>query len=119
MCIDKSLSNNSHITRGNICDSSWVDYDNIDCEYVLPYSEDTSNIISKEDFSIMQLNVRGILSKEDSLNRLLTHMRGENKVNVIVLNETWLRKDTQNKVSLPGYNLEHKIRKGKKGEGLV
>ena len=36
-------------------------------------------------------------------------------MSVLALNETWLRKDTINKIKLPGYNLEHKIRKGRRG----
>ena len=117
MCVVDVNRDNCNATRGNISDAVCVDFDSIDCEYVLPYLEDTSNIIGHKDFSIMQLNVRGLISKEDSLNRLLTHIK--NKVNVIALNETWLRKDTQNKINLPGYNLEHKIRKGKKGGGVT
>ena len=114
MWIDNSNSNFLHTIRGNLSESVCIDYDSIECEYVLPYTEDTSNIISNKDFSIMQLNVRGLMSKEESLNRLLTHIGGKNKVNVLAVNETWLRKETQNKISFSGYNSEHKIRTGKK-----
>ena len=36
-----------------------------------------------------------------------------------MLNETWLRKDNINKVSLPGYTILSKERVGKKGGGIA
>ena len=91
----------------------------MDCEYVDSYSSTIKNIIGANDFSIMQFNVRGIISKEDELNRLLNNIGSTNKVSVIALNEIWLRRDTQNKIKLTGYNLEHKIRKGRQGGGVT
>ena len=39
-------------------------------------------------------------------------------MSVLALHETLLRKDTQNKIKIPGYNLEHRIRKGRQGGGV-
>ena len=91
------------------------DSDIVECEYMDSDSPRLGNILSNDDFSIMQLNIRGIRSKEDELNRLLNNIGSSNKVSVLALNETWLRRDTKNKIKLPGYNLEHKIRKGRQG----
>ena len=98
-------------------DCKFLDSTIVDCEYIDSDTTALEKILSNDDFSIMQLNIRGVRSKEDELNRLLNKIGSANKVSVLALNETWLRKDTINKINLPGYNLEHKIRKGKEGGG--
>ena len=116
--IDSKTQGPLDITRTNRIETLWYDNDCIECEYVDPYSLDFESCLQSDDFSIMQFNIRGLVSKEEQLNRLLNKIGGENKVSVVALNETWLRKENINKVSFPGYNLEHKICKGKKGGGV-
>ena len=60
--------------------------------------------LSDSNLNIMHLNIRGLINKQDSLSRLLTMLGGRNKVNVVSLNETWLCKDTENKINIPGYS---------------
>ena len=67
------------------------------------------------DLNIVHLNICGAINKQDGLSRLLTMMGGRNKVNVVSLNETWLRKETEKKFSIPGYNYIGRIRQGKNG----
>ena len=117
--IDSKTQSCLDITRTNRIETLWYDNDCIKCEYVNPYSLDFKSCLQSNDFSIMQFNIRGLLSKEDQLNRLLNKIGSKNKVSVVALNKTWLRKENINKVSLPGYNLEHNIRKGKKGGGVT
>ena len=50
--------------------------------------------------------------------RLIRSLGGPNKVQVVCLNETWLRTETSSQVVIPGYNIIHKCRVGKKGGGL-
>ena len=71
------------------------------------------------DLQIIHLNIRGLIGKHNELNKLITDGFGTAKpIDIIMLNETWLRKDTLNKVTFPGYTLLSKERKGKKGGGI-
>ena len=83
----------------------------IDTEYVLP---DKMTELSDSNLNILHLNVCGLINKQDSLSRLLTMLGGRNKVNVVSLNETWLRKETENKIHIPGYNYVGLCHSGKK-----
>ena len=89
-------------TRSNKIKTLCYDSDCIECEYVDPHSLDYDSCVQPDDFSILQFNIRGLISKEEQLNRLLNNIGGVNKVGVIALNETWLRKENMNKVALPG-----------------
>ena len=86
------------------------------CDYISP--EQVKDLTcTPNDLSILQLNVRGLINKQEGLARLIS--KGErNKVNLVLLCETWLRKDTVNKVKIPGYNIVSKIRQGKRGGGV-
>ena len=59
-----------------------------DCVYIdhIEYSELEKN---EGCLSILQLNVRGLINKQSELNKTLTQ-KGENKVDVALLCETWL-----------------------------
>ena len=74
--------------------------------------------MNEQDPNIVHLNICGAINEQDSLSRLLTMMGGRNKVNVVSLNETWLRKDTENKFSIPGFNYIGKVRTDRKGGGV-
>ena len=91
------------------------DLNAVDTEYILP-----SNLVDlrDNDLNILHLNVRGLINKQDPLHRLLTSLGGKNKVSIVSLNETWLRKDTISKVEIPGYNFVGKCREGRKGGGV-
>ena len=91
------------------------DLDIVDTEYVL--SNDITSL-DENNLNLVHLNIRGAINKQDSLSRLLTMMGGRNKVNVVSLNEIWLRKETEQKFSIPGYNYIGKIRQGRKGGGV-
>ena len=71
------------------------------------------------DLRIMHLNIRGLISKQQELYSLITNGYGTTKpIDIIMLNETWLHKETLNKISFPGYSLLSKERVGKKGGGI-
>ena len=71
------------------------------------------------DLRLIHLNIRGLVGKQNELNNLLINGYGTAKpVDIAMINETWLRNDTLNKVSFPGYNLLSKQRIGKKGGGI-
>ena len=91
------------------------DLEELDCDYCL--STDLPEL-NEVDLNIMHYNIRGLLSKQSSLADLLIKMGGSNKVSVVSLNETWLRKETISKVNVPGYKFVGKCRDGKKGGGV-
>ena len=91
------------------------DLDVFDTEYMLP---DDLTELDEGYLNIMHLNIRGALNKQESLSRLLSTMGGMNKVNVVSLNETWLRKETKNKIYVPGHHFIGKNRSGRKGGGV-
>ena len=74
--------------------------------------------LSDMNLNIMHLNICGLINKQDSLSRLLTTLGGRNKVNVVSLNETWLCRDTETRVNIPGYNYAGSCHIGKKGGGV-
>ena len=91
------------------------DLEIINTDYVSP-KEMTE--LNDNDLNIVHLNICGAINKQDSLSRLLTTMGGRNKVNVVSLNETWLRKETEKKFSIPGFNYIGNVRTGRKGGGV-
>ena len=62
------------------------------------------------------MNIRGLLSKQDSLKQLLS----EFKVlpDIVLLCETWLKKDTAGKLDMPNYKCYHKHRIDRLGGGV-
>ena len=61
--------------------------------------------------------MRGLINKQSNLNKLL-NAGDTNKVDVALLCETWLRKDTTKFVNIPNYTLLSNERVGKKGGGV-
>ena len=97
-------SNNVHnfvLDNDVVYSPSSEDLPEIDTVYVNP---DCLKDLSEMNLNIMHLNIHGILNKQDSLSRLPTTLGGRNKVNVVSLNETWLCKETEQKVNIPGYD---------------
>ena len=95
--------------------SNGEDLNSVDTEYVEP--DHLPELVSDE-FHILHMNIHGLLNKQDSLSRLLTTIGGRNKVSVVSLNETWLRKETINKINIPGFTFTGKHRSGKNGGGV-
>ena len=114
MCLQRKLTDyykSSSYTSTSFysLDYDCINHDGVSCSYIDSYGEDASSLFSQTDFSIMHLNIRGLYGKQDELECLINSLGGKNKVNVIALNETWLRKETQNKVKINGYNLVNKV----------
>ena len=72
------------------------------CDYVdLVDSKDIS--IGTRDLCVMQLNIRGLLSKQQDLHQLLKSVTQLERVDVLILVETWLTKESESRVCIPGY----------------
>ena len=85
------------------------------CDY-LDVSDVNSLRHTDKDLLILQLNIRGLLSKQGSLKQLLS----EFKVlpDMVLLCETWLKKDTAGKLDMPNYKCYHKHRIDRLGGGV-
>ena len=67
--------------------------------------------------SLIQLNIRGLLSKSSALNLLLTENVGNIRPDLVLLCETWLNPNNFAKVDIPNYRLFGNVRSNKLGEG--
>ena len=103
--------NYDHVDLG--FNDSYVDH----CDY-LDYSNLTTNKDRQTNLTILQLNVRGVLSKRDRLTDLFNDIRKEHRVDVALLVETWLNKNNAKRFMLPGYRYYGSHRKNKKGGGV-
>ena len=85
------------------------------CDY-LDVSDVNSLKHTDRDLLILQLNIRGLLSKQDSLKQLIS----EFKVlpDIVLLCETWLKKDTAGILDMPNYKCYHKHRTDRLGGGV-
>ena len=87
------------------------------CDYV-----ETDNCeeiqIGNNDLSMMQLNIRGLVGKQQDLKYLLSKCTKESKVDIVILVETWLTQESMSRIHMPGYSYVGKSRKTKKGGGV-
>ena len=99
-------------------DTDCFHYDFQDSCYYIEI-ENTLNISTQaRDLTVLQLNCRGLLSKQRNLSRLLYEILGENNKDVVLLCETWLTKESEKRVMFPGYTYYGQSRKNKKGSGV-
>ena len=87
----------------------------ISCEYIVP-GEDNTELLSSTptDLNVMQLNIRGLLNKQDQLLPLLH----EHKVDIALLCETWLNNKTEQLIRLPNYKVYNTNQVDKIGGGV-
>ena len=69
---------------------------------------------TNNDLSIMQLNIRGLLNKQDRLNEIINECQAD----AILLCETWLKKQTEYLVKESSYKLYSIVRRVKMGGGV-
>ena len=110
MCIISQKKNKNNV-HSFLNDDSFTT-DNMDyCNYVDELSElDTTDDL----LTLIQLNIRGLLSKQDRLTELLTK-HGE--IDLCLVNETWLTEHNKNLLQIKNYNYEGVNRVEKKGGG--
>ena len=95
-----------------ICDQI-ADIGTVEC----PYIEESklSNLEpAKTDLSIIQLNIRGLLNKQDQIKDLVKNT----KTDIVLLCETWLRKDTEPLVNINSHKFYSNYRTDKIGGGV-
>ena len=86
---------------------------NDNCDYIEDIRE-----ISKtdEDFLIVHWNIRSLVHKCSEIEKILNNPTS--KVDICILSEMWLKEDSNNKISVTGYNLVSKPRVNKRGGGV-
>ena len=70
-----------------------------------------------DDLVVLQLNIRGVLSKTTLLTHLLNSCIEGRHPDIVLLSETWLTPNSP-PVNIGGYSFVHKCRKNKKGGGI-
>ena len=108
MDVDKDYDLGFNHEHNDCCD--YVDYADFR-EY--PPKRDKSGL------SVMQLNIRGLLNKQENLKNLLDRIKKHENLDVVLIVETWLKKSTTKKIDIPGYKFTGSHREGKKKGGGV
>ena len=88
------------------------------CDYV--DIEGTTNLNPNNyNLAVLQLNIRSLLAHQQELKHLLANLSKHNCIiNVMLLCETFLSKNTRNMVNIPGYTHIGNYRTDRKGGGV-
>ena len=84
-----------------------------DCKY-LEIEELEKSLNKMNDLGIVQLNIRGLINKQDQLKRLIT----DTEANILLLCETWLNKIKESHVDISTHKLTTKNRTDRIGGGV-
>ena len=84
------------------------------CEYI-DYEDIGKLTISQSDLRVVQINIRGIKSKLDELDMLITDLK---QPDIIIISETWLKSGEEKFINIKGYTFEGTLRERKKGGGV-
>ena len=87
------------------------------CDY-LDYEDLTKDKSDKNNLTVLQLNIHGMLNKQDKLKTLLNDIKNDSRVDVAMLVETWLNKNNDKRLKIPGYQFFGFHRKQKRGGGV-
>ena len=84
------------------------------CDYI-DYEQFQEVKPCKSSLIILQLNCRGIKSKLEEIEELLTQLK---QSDVVILSETWLKEGEEKYVDIKGYKYEGINREHKRGGGV-
>ena len=96
-----------------------VDLDMNNNDNCLYHENDINLGYNLSDLSIMQINIRGLVGKQDSLKQLISRCSQGRQLDICILNETWLNSANENLVNIPGYNIVTSNRENRKGGGVA
>ena len=101
-------------TTDDSCDS--CDY----WDYSSELTTDSNHVVGTTSggLGLLQLNIRGVLGKQNLLKKLLNDVRWKMKVHMVMLVETWLKKNNTHHLQIPGYKFVGSHRKVKHGGGV-
>ena len=116
MCIHKKEKVTDNL--GNrLVQLDFIDENNDTCDY-FDITDDNMWTCSKNDITALQLNIRGLLNKQSSLINLIMKIAGKQKLDMIMLQETWLIQTNCSLINIPGYKHFFLLRSGHKGGGV-
>ena len=119
MCdTDKNKQKIDELNRPMIYDELDKTLWNDKCDYV--EIDGAANLNPNNyNLSILQLNIRSLLAHQQELKHLLTKLLERNcRIDVVILCETFLSKNTLNMVNIPGYTHIGNYRSDRKGGGV-
>ena len=96
---------------------AYVDEDHDTCDYI-DLTEDQIWTCTKNDLSVLQINIRGLLNKQNDLLNLANRLTGKTKLDIMILQETWLTQSNKHLVNILGYRHYMQHHTGKKGGGV-
>ena len=98
---------------------SIVDKDFFDnCNYLETDNDLDHTLGVSDDLNIIQLNIRGLIGKQQALIQETAPKNPNKKVDIYILCETWLNEHTNSMINIPNYSYIGKHRKNKKGGGV-
>ena len=83
--------------------------------------EGTTNLNPNNyNMAVLQLNIRSLLAHQQELKQLLANLANHNcRIDVVLLCETFLSKNTRNMINIPGYTHIGNYRTDRKGGGVL
>ena len=118
MCLENCRLSNKPTINYNPLETECFNFEFEDtCDYI--EVEDAKDIIVDQyDLTILQMNIRGLISKQRDLSKLLFDIIGDRKIDIVILCETWLTKESEHRVLVPGYTYYGHHRKHKNSGGV-
>ena len=115
MCPPKNVQHGFNVLDRELVQFEYLDEELDSCDYI-----EMNNLITTEkgDLTIVQLNVRGITSKQMKVKELIDTSIKSNTPDIILLCETWLNPFSPG-LNIAGYDTYRNDRLGKKGGGVA
>ena len=103
MCLENCANSKIQDLKYDPLDTNCIGFELTDtCDYI--DIVDTLDIdVNITDLVIVQLNVRGLISKQKDLSRLLLRIMGNHKIDLVILCKTWLTRESESRLNMPGY----------------
>ena len=114
VCILTLTSMNSEMKTLSIADEDFID----NCDYLETDNDLDHTLGLENDLNIIQLNIRGLFGKQNTLIQETTPNNPNKKIDIYILCETWLTVHNNSMIKIPNYSYIGKHRKNKKGGGV-
>ena len=93
-------------------------YDFVDhCDY-LELENITPRTIPRDNLNLLQMNVRGLVGKQNKLQSLLDNLENHSNIHFLLLCETWLTEETKKLIGFNNHNFIGIECNTKKGDGV-
>ena len=83
----------------------------------LDVDELSASMCQQSNLNIIQLNVRGLLSKQSQINDLITRIEKSLEIHALILCETWLTSEIKNLIKINNFTYSGVEGEGRKGGG--